>query len=871
MHATQVRQAFLNFFKTKDHNIIQSAPLVVKDDPTLMFTNAGMNRFKDIFLGNTKPKHTRIADTQKCLRVSGKHNDLEEVGLDTYHHTMFEMLGNWSLGDYFKKEAIEWAWEFLTEVCGIDKNRIYATVFEGSKAEGTAPDDEAFTFWKDFLDESRIVYGSKKDNFWEMGETGPCGPCSEIHIDLRDDRERKKKDGASLINKDHPLVIEIWNLVFIQYKRKSNGKLEILPEKHIDTGMGFERLCMILQGKQSNYDTDIFQPLINEISVISGYKYGKDKGNDIAMRVIADHIRAIAFAVADGQLPSNIKAGYVIRRILRRAVRYGYSFLGLNDGFLYKLIPVLIKIMGDAYPELKAQQELIQKVIKEEEMAFLKTLEKGIKKFEQYHTDKKDTIKGKFAFELYDTYGFPIDLTCLLAKEKGLTVDMNGFNEYLEQQKDRSRQATALDAEEWTVLLPDDREEFVGYDYTETDIKITKYRKVKVKGNDLYHLVFNITPFYAESGGQVGDTGYLESEKGKVSILDTKKENNITIHYSKELPSDLNSTFRAVVDKEKRMATACNHSATHLLHNALRKVLGDHVEQKGSLVDHEHLRFDFSHFRKMTDEEIEKTEDEVNNITRQNIALEEKRAIPFQAALDMGAIALFGEKYEDIARVIRFGDSIELCGGTHVQSTGRIGYFKIISETAVAAGIRRIEAITSVRAEKYINDKLNLLKEIQQILKNPKDIKKAVLSVIEENTILKKQVKGISRGNLKDLKSELLEKIQKEKGISIIAETVSIDSVEQMRDISFQLKKQVKDMFLVLGAAINNKAVISVMISDELVKNKSLNANNIIKEISAEIKGGGGGQPFYATAGGKDVGGIEKAIIKAKEILIKSL
>ena len=885
MNSNKIRQAFFSFFQSKEHQIFPSAPMVIKNDPTLMFTNAGMNQFKDLFLGNLPTQYKRIANTQKCLRVSGKHNDLEEVGHDTYHHTMFEMLGNWSFGDYFKKEAISWAMEFLTVKMNISKDRIYATIFEGNKEDNLPFDKEAYEYWKEHIGEEKIISGSKKDNFWEMGDTGPCGPCSEIHIDLRNDINRKKIDGKKLINKDHPLVIEIWNLVFIQYNRKANGKLEQLLEKHIDTGLGFERLCMVIQNKQSNYDTDIFQLIIQEISKISNQKYGINEEVDVAMRVITDHLRAISFSIADGQLPSNVKAGYVIRRILRRAVRYGYTFLNLSEPFINRLVPVLVRSMGDTFPEIKAQQELIIKVITEEEISFLRTLEVGIRRFENYISAKRskvstkiDTsiakpkeyplkIDGKFAFELYDTYGFPIDLTVLLAKEKDmpLTVDIEEFNKCLEEQKNRSRQAANIDTGDWVEIYKGENEGFIGYDFLETNIRITRYRKIKVKEKELYQFVFDKTPFYAEAGGQVGDTGYVQSGEEKVSIIDTKRENNLIVHFSNKLPSDPTAEFKAYVDKAKRELTANNHTATHLLHHALRKVLGKHIEQKGSLVDADHLRFDFSHFQKVSDEELARIESMVNENIRKNLPIQEKRAIPMQEAKDSGAIAFFGEKYVDFVRTIQFGDSIELCGGTHVPATGQIGFFKIISETPIAAGIRRIEAITSVKAEKYINDQLKLLKDINQIIKSSKNLKNSIEDLINENSSLHKQIEKFTREKIKILKDDLISKVQDEKGINIIAEKIEIDSFVSFKDLAFQLKNQIENLFLVLGAEINLKANLIVMISENLVKEKNLNAIIIIREMAKDIRGNGGGQSFFATAGGKNPAGITNAILKAKK------
>ncbi len=871
MTSNELRESFLQFFRDKQHTIVPSAPMVIKNDPTLMFTNAGMNQFKDIFLGISPIKDKRIADSQKCLRVSGKHNDLEEVGHDTYHHTMFEMLGNWSFGDYFKKEAIDWAWEYLTEVLKIDKTRLYASVFEGDKEDGTDPDNEAKSLWLKHLSEDHILYGNKKDNFWEMGEIGPCGPCSELHIDLRDESEIAKVPGRELVNKDNPLVIEIWNLVFIQYNRKAGGKLELLPHKHVDTGMGFERLCMVVQGKKSNYDTDIFQPIIKEISKLSGFKYGVDKQQDIAMRVMADHLRTIAFAIADGQLPSNNKAGYVIRRILRRAVRYAYTFLKFEEPVLCKLLSVLIDVMGNAYPELPKQKELIEQVIQEEENAFLKTLDTGIRLLDKIIEKMKEggyeVVKGKDAFELYDTFGFPFDLTKLILRENGLMVSKLEFEEEMEAQKNRSRNAASMETDDWEVLLEDDVDEFIGYDYTETKLKITKYRKVTTKGKELYQLVFNMTPFYAESGGQVGDKGYIENDTERIDIIDTQKEHNQIVHIVKKLPQQPKAFFNAFVSLKKRKMTEANHSATHLLHFALRKVLGEHVEQKGSLVDENHLRFDFAHFKKMTDDEIAEVELLVNSLIRSNLALDEKRSIPMQKAQEMGAMMLFGEKYGDVVRVIKFGDSVELCGGTHVKATGEIGYFIIKSESAIAAGIRRIEAITSVKAEEFLTQERQTLNNLKELFKNQNDIVKAVQQVIDENSNLKKEIEAFQKEKSKGVKAELLGKQKSISGLNVIAEKIQVDSAQSIKDISFQLKNEVDNLFLVLGAEIDGKAIVSIMISDNLVDEKQLNAGKIIKEISPAIKGGGGGQAFYATAGGKNTEGIQQAIDKALELI----
>ncbi len=867
----EIRSSFLTFFEEKKHQIVKSAPMVVKGDPTLMFTNAGMNQFKDLFLGNEPVKWNRIADTQKCLRVSGKHNDLEEVGLDTYHHTMFEMLGNWSFGDYFKKEAISWAWEFLVERMGIPAERLYATVFEGSADDNLERDSEAADYWGKYLPQERVLNGSKKDNFWEMGDTGPCGPCSEVHVDLRSKEEIEKIPGQELVNKDHPQVIEIWNLVFIQFNRKANGSLEELPDKHVDTGMGFERLCMVLQGVTSNYDTDIFQNIIAEIGTLCNKKYGMEQKTDIAMRVIADHLRAVAFAIADGQLPSNNKAGYVIRRILRRAVRYGYTFLGFKEAFIYKLVEVLKQTMGEAFPELVSQQSLIEKVIKEEEESFLRTLSTGIKLLDDIIgkaiEDKLDKVEGKDAFVLYDTYGFPLDLTELIARENGLGVDENGFAVEMEAQKNRSRNAAAQETDDWVEIRKIEQTEFLGYDKLEAEIRISRYRKVTQKKKTFYQMVFDQTPFYGESGGQVGDTGYIELGGVKTPIFDTQKENNLIVHLTEKLPENPEKTFKAVVNVQKRINTANNHTATHLLHAALREVLGTHVEQKGSLVNADHLRFDFSHFQKMTDEEIEKVEVIVNRKIRENSSKEENRSVPIEEAKELGAMMLFGEKYGDEVRVIKFGESVELCGGTHVAATGQIGMFKIISESAIAAGVRRIEAITAEHAERYINDQLKTLKNIQDTVKGSKDIFESIINLMKENSELSKQVEVFNRERVKILKSNLKSRVLFERGVNIISGKVDVDNAGMVKDLAFQLKSEVENIFLVLGAEIDGKPNLTVMISEDLIKEKGLNAGQIVREAGKEIKGGGGGQPFYATAGGRDASGLEAAIEKALSFL----
>jgi len=867
----EIRKDFLDFFTEKKHQIVDSAPMVVKGDPTLMFTNAGMNQFKDLFLGNEPVKWNRIADTQKCLRVSGKHNDLEEVGLDTYHHTMFEMLGNWSFGDYFKKDAVDWAWEFLVEKMGVSADRVYATVFEGSSDDNLERDDEAANYWGKYLPAERILNGSKKDNFWEMGESGPCGPCSEVHVDLRSQEEIDKLPGAELVNKDHPLVIEIWNLVFIQFNRKANGILEDLPDKHVDTGMGFERLCMVVQGVTSNYDTDVFQNTIAEIGKLSNTKYGSDLKTDIAMRVIADHLRAVAFAIADGQLPSNNKAGYVIRRILRRAVRYGYTFLGFRNAFIYKLVEALKDTMGDAFPELVSQKVLIEKVIKEEEESFLRTLSTGIKLLDEIIIKVKKNslgeIQGKDAFVLYDTFGFPLDLTELIARENGLIVDEKGFAVEMEAQKNRSRNAAQQETDDWVEIRKIEQTEFLGYDNLETEIRIARYRKVTQKKKSFYQLVFDQTPFYGESGGQIGDTGYIESDGAKISITDTQKENNLTVHLVAKLPENPDDFFKAVVNSGRRSKIANNHTATHLLHAALREVLGTHVEQKGSLVNADHLRFDFSHFQKLSDEEIEKVEEIVNATIRENSVQEENRAMPIDEAKNSGAMMLFGEKYGDAVRVIKFGESVELCGGIHVNATGQIGMLKIVSESAIAAGVRRIEAITAARAEKYVNDQIKTLKSIQETFKGSKDLLGSVMNLMQENSEFAKQLDSFQRESLKILKANLKSKVLFENGVNIIAGKISVDNAALVKDLAFQLKGETENLFLVLGAEINGKPNLTIMISDNLVSEKGLNAGQIVREAGREIKGGGGGQPFYATAGGKDVSGLQAAIEKALSFL----
>ncbi|MBC73768.1 MAG: alanine--tRNA ligase [Muricauda sp.] len=869
MTSQEVRNQFLNFFKEKNHKIVPSAPMVMKDDPTLMFTNAGMNQFKEYFLGNSVPKDKRITDTQKCLRVSGKHNDLEEVGKDTYHHTMFEMLGNWSIGDYFKKEAIAWAWELLTEVYKIDKDSLYVSVFEGSEEDNLPLDQEAYDLWKAIVPENRIIKGNKKDNFWEMGDQGPCGPCSEIHVDIRSKEEKAKVDGASLVNQDHPQVVEIWNLVFMQFNRKANGSLEPLPEKHIDTGMGFERLCMVLQGKQSNYDTDVFTPLIREVEIITGKKYGKDEETDIAIRVISDHVRAVAFSIADGQLPSNTGAGYVIRRILRRAIRYGFTFLDTNKPFIYRLVKVLSEQMGKAFPELKEQYQLIENVIKEEESSFLSTLEQGLVLLDSVIKSSKDkTIAGDKAFELYDTFGFPIDLTSLILEEKGYQLDTEGFEKALKAQKDRSRAASEVSKDDWNILMTDTEQEFIGYDSLEANVKLVKYRKVtSKKDGDQYQLVFNLTPFYAEGGGQVGDKGYLEAANGDVTyIVDTKRENNEIVHFAKSLPKEVSGTFKAVVDQKQRKRAECNHTATHLLHQALREVLGTHVEQKGSAVHSKYLRFDFSHFSKLTPEELQEVENFVNARIDGQLPLEESRNVPMQEAMEQGAMALFGEKYGDTVRTIRFGQSIELCGGTHVKNTADIWHFKIVSEGAVAAGIRRIEAITSDAVKEFYFNNNRMLLEIKDMLKNSQDPVKSVASLQEENAALKKQVEQLLKDKAKGLKNELIAELEDLGRTKFLAKKVDLDA-GGIKDLAFEMGGQVDNLFLLLASENDGKAILSCYISKGLVAEKDLNAGTIVRELGKYIQGGGGGQPFFATAGGKNPAGIPEALDKVRDYL----
>ena len=877
MKSQDIRTKFLNFFKEKQHAIVPSASMVLKDDPTLMFVNSGMAPFKEYFLGNAKPKHNRISDTQKCLRVSGKHNDLEEVGYDTYHHTLFEMLGNWSFGDYFKKEAIAWAWELLTEVYGISKDILYVSVFEGDKDDNLPMDQDAYDFWKAIIPEDRIIMGNKKDNFWEMGEQGPCGPCSEIHVDIRTENEKAKISGKDLVNKDHPHVVEIWNLVFMQYNRKANSSLEDLPNKHIDTGMGFERLCMVLQGVQSNYDTDVFTPIIREIETITNTEYGKSEKDDVAIRVISDHLRAVAFSIADGELPSNTGAGYVIRRILRRAVRYGFTFLNKKEPFIYRLVEVLSKKMGTAFPELKKEKQLIENVIREEEASFLRTLDQGLVLLDKIIDNSKgNEISGEKAFELYDTYGFPIDLTALILNEKGLSLDEEGFSEELEKQKSRSRAASEITTSDWiklpfyerdaeeTIIFSDDdltKKRFVGFDTLEAKVKLILYRKViSKKDGEMFQLVFNQTPFYPEGGGQVGDKGYLEDEHGDVVyILDTKKENNIIIHFAKNLPKHNDETFKAVVDGKQRYRTACNHTSTHLLHQALREVLGTHVEQKGSAVHSKYFRFDFSHFAKLTVEQLRDVENFVNARIEGKLPLEENRSTSMENALKEGAMALFGEKYGDSVRTIRFGQSIELCGGTHVQNTGDIWHFKIKSESAIASGIRRIEAITNDAVKDFYFENNRVFYEIKDLLNNTKSPVKAVTDLQNENADLKNQIQGFLKDKAKNIKGELINELTEVNGVQLLAKQLDLDA-SGLKDLSFELGRDYDNLFLFFAASQNGKALLSCYISKELVELKKLDAGKVVRELGKYIQGGGGGQPFFATAGGKNPDGIKEAL-----------
>ena len=882
MKSQDIRSQFLKFFEERGHLIVPSAPIVLKGDPTLMFNNSGMAQFKEYFLGNATPRSKRIADTQKCLRVSGKHNDLEDVGFDTYHHTMFEMLGNWSFGDYFKKEAIAWAWEFLTEVLKLEKDRLYVSVFEGNESENVPFDREAWEIWKQYVPEDRIILGNKKDNFWEMGDQGPCGPCSEIHIDLRTDAERKEVSGKSLVNADHPQVVEIWNNVFMEFNRKADGSLEKLPAKHVDTGMGFERLCMAMQGVTSNYDTDVFTPLIKKVEEISGFKYTPDtqhptsdtqQKTNIAIRVIVDHVRAVAFAIADGQLPSNNGAGYVIRRILRRAIRYGFTFLNLKEAFIYKLVEVLSNQMGEAFPEIKSQRSLVENVIKEEENSFLRTLEQGLHLLDKIVSEASSKeISGEKVFELYDTFGFPKDLTALILKERGYSFSEIEFEEELKKQKNRSRAASEIAKDDWVVLIDGNVESFVGYDQLENEVKITRYRKIDSKKDGvLYQIVLDNTPFYPEGGGQVGDKGSLtptlSEGEGAVEVLDTKKENNLILHITKKLPENLNGNFKAKVNEVLRSDSQKNHSATHLLHQALRAVLGTHVEQKGSLVAPSYLRFDFSHFAKVTDEELQQVEDFVNQRIQEQLPLVEKRSISFQEALNEGAMALFGEKYGDDVRTIRFGESIELCGGTHVKNTADIWHFKITSEGAVAAGIRRIEAISGNGVKDFFRSQEELLSEVKKSLKNPQDVLKSVHSLQDENTKLKKQIEQLLKDKTKNLKGELLSEIEEINQVKFLAKKVDLDA-NGTKDLAYELGDASDNLFLVLGTITEDKPMLTCYISKNLVETKGLNAGQVVRELGKYIQGGGGGQAFFATAGGKNPSGMDQALANAKSFVL---
>ncbi|TDE06219.1 alanine--tRNA ligase [Flavobacterium hiemivividum] len=882
MKSQDVRKQFLDFFQSKGHLIVPSAPIVLKDDPTLMFNNSGMAQFKEYFLGNATPKSNRIADTQKCLRVSGKHNDLEDVGFDTYHHTMFEMLGNWSFGDYFKKEALPWAWEFLTEVLKLDKDRLYVSVFEGNEAENVPFDQEAFDIWKQFVPEDRIILGNKKDNFWEMGDQGPCGPCSEIHVDLRTDEERATVSGRSLVNADHPQVVEIWNNVFMEFNRKADGSLEKLPAKHVDTGMGFERLCMAMQDVTSNYDTDVFTPLIEKVEEITGLKYTpnsvvlndseeseKQNKTNIAIRVIVDHVRAVAFAIADGQLPSNTGAGYVIRRILRRAIRYGFTFLDTKEPFIYQLVAVLADQMGEFFPEIKKQQALVTNVIREEEASFLRTLDQGLQLLDKVISETKGKeVNGAKAFELYDTFGFPIDLTALILREKGYELDEAGFDKAMQEQKSRSRAASEVSTDDWKILVDGNVESFVGYDQVENEVKITRIRKVDSKKDGvLYQIVLDATPFYPEGGGQVGDKGILVSANETIEIIDTKKENNLILHFAKQLPENVDASFVAKVNTDLRGLSSKNHSATHLMHEALRTILGTHVEQKGSLVNPNNLRFDFSHFAKVSDEELQEVEDFVNARIQEQLPLIERRSIPIQQALDEGAMALFGEKYGDNVRAIKFGNSMELCGGIHVNNTAEIWHFKIVSEGAVAAGIRRIEAITSEAVKKFYASQEELLSEIKATLKNPQDTIKAVVALQDENAKLKKQIEQLIKDKAKGLKAELMTQIQEVNGVQFLAVQVDLNP-EGAKDLAYDLGNLGTNVFLVLATAEEGKPMLSCYISKELVADKKLNAGQVVRELGKYIQGGGGGQPFFATAGGKNAAGISEALAKAIDFVM---
>ena len=869
MIASEIRKQFFDFFESKAHDILPSAPMVTKDDPTLMFTNAGMNQFKPYFLGHQKPKSNRIANTQKCLRVSGKHNDLEEVGIDSYHHTFFEMLGNWSFGDYFKKEAITWAWELLTEIYKINPDNLYVTIFEGDSDENLKKDYEAYEFWKAILPVERILLGNKKDNFWEMGEQGPCGPCSEIHVDLRSEEEKSRTPGANLVNQDHPLVIEVWNLVFIEFNRRADSSLESLPQKHIDTGMGLERLCMVLQGKTSNYETDVFTPLIKEIETLSGFKYGTDENIDRAIRVISDHLRSAYFAIADGQLPSNNGPGYVIRRILRRAIRYGFNFLNQKEPFIFRLVETLNQQLNNIFPELETQKSISANVIREEEASFLKTLDQGLTLLDTILASAESkTISGKKAFELYDTFGFPFDLTALIAREKGYVIDEEVFNQEMAKQKQRSRVAAINVKDDWKIILEDDEEEFVGYDLLSTQVKITKYRKINSKKEgEFFQLVFNITPFYPEGGGQVGDKGYLESSNGEVHyIVDTKKENNLIVHHSSTLPDDLNQKFNAVVDFNQRHKTSCNHSATHLLHQALRSVLGEHVQQKGSMIHSGMFRFDFSHYAKLTDEEIAAVEQFVNARIKEQIPCQESIGVPYEKAISSGAIALFGEKYGDTVRTIRFGQSLELCGGTHIKNTSDIWHFKISSESAVAAGIRRIEAITGEAALIYFEQKSQVLDEVNNLLKNPQNPFKAVEQILAENNSLKKELNKLKKLKSKILVDEIKLEIEDINGIAFLAKAVDLDP-QLIKDICFELGKAYDNLFLVLCSSKGGKAILSCYISKLLVSQKELDAGKVVNQLSKFINGSGGGQSFFATAGGTNIEGIPLALSASRDLI----
>jgi len=868
MKSTEIRQKFLDYFASKAHKIVPSAPLVIKDDPTLMFTNAGMNPFKEYFLGNAEPISKRIADTQKCLRVSGKHNDLEEVGIDTYHHTFFEMLGNWSFGDYFKKEAIQWAWELLTEVYKIDPEKLYVTIFEGAPEENISKDNEAYNLWKEILPEDRILLGNKKDNFWEMGDQGPCGPCSEIHVDIRSDEEKAQTPGAELVNQDHPQVIEVWNLVFIEFNRKANGSLEKLPNKHIDTGMGFERLCMVLQDKTSNYDTDVFMPLIREVETLTNSSYGTSEKTDRALRVIADHLRTVYFAIADGQLPSNTGAGYVIRRILRRAIRYGFTFLNQKEPFIHLLVKILYQQMGTAFPELVKEHQLAFNVIKEEENSFLKTLEHGLVLLESILSETKGKIiEGGKAFELYDTFGFPFDLTALIANERGYSIDQEGFDKAMEVQKSRSRAAAASKAGDWVILNEPHSESFVGYNHLSTQVKIAQYRKMATaKEVEFYQLVFDTTPFYPEGGGQVGDKGYLESPNGDVFyILDTKKENNLIIHFCKNLPEKLDTAFNAVVDPIQRFRSSCNHTATHLMHQALRSVLGSHVEQKGSMVHSGMFRFDFSHFSKVSRDELKEVEQFVNDRIQEKLPLEEGRKTPYKEAIKQGAMALFGEKYGDEVRTIRFGQSMELCGGTHVSNTSEIWHFKITSESAVASGIRRIEAITGDAAKNYFEEQTALLENVNNLLKQAQDPLKVIQSLQDENSSLKKELQTLSKLKAKVLIDELSKELKIISGVQFIAKEVDLDA-QGMKDLSFELGDQLDKAILVLGSRKTGKPLLSCYLSKSLVSEEGKDAGKIIRALGQYIQGGGGGQAFFSTAGGKRLEGIPEALSAAEKL-----